>query len=141
MTYPPSNQAWRPSQPAGTGGDQFNAEEHKGRLVLVYPKSFDPERQTSKPKPTAMCEADIIIVAVQEAIPSAKVKKGEVARAVVVRTTREYQRADGTYIKFDSNSAVLISKENEPLGTRICGTSAISGRIPACPVSASFTPR
>ena len=67
---------------------------------------------------------DIIIVAVQEAIPSAKVKKGEVARAVVVRTTREYQRPDGTYIKFDSNSAVLISKENEPLGTRIFGPVA-----------------
>ncbi len=67
---------------------------------------------------------DVIIVAVQEAIPSAKVKKGEVARAVVVRTTREYQRPDGTYIKFDTNSAVLISKENEPLGTRIFGPVA-----------------
>jgi large subunit ribosomal protein L14 len=67
---------------------------------------------------------DIIIVAVQEAIPSAKVKKGDVARAVVVRTKREYQRADGTYIKFDANSAVLINKENEPIGTRIFGPVA-----------------
>lgn len=67
---------------------------------------------------------DIIIVAVQEAIPSAKVKKGDVARAVVVRTVREYQRSDGTYIKFDTNSAVLINKENEPIGTRIFGPVA-----------------
>jgi large subunit ribosomal protein L14 len=67
---------------------------------------------------------DIIIVAIQEAIPSAKVKKGDVARAVVVRTKREYQRADGTYIKFDANSAVLINKENEPIGTRIFGPVA-----------------
>jgi large subunit ribosomal protein L14 len=67
---------------------------------------------------------DIIIVAIQEAIPSAKVKKGDVARAVVVRTKREYQRPDGTYIKFDANSAVLINKENEPIGTRIFGPVA-----------------
>lgn len=67
---------------------------------------------------------DVIIVAVQEAIPSAKVKKGEVARAVVVRTRREYQRPDGTYIKFDTNSAVLINKDNEPVGTRIFGPVA-----------------
>ena len=67
---------------------------------------------------------DVIIVAVQEAIPSAKVKKGEVARAVVVRTRREYQRPDGTYIKFDTNSAVLINKDNEPIGTRIFGPVA-----------------
>ncbi len=67
---------------------------------------------------------DIIIVAVQEAIPSAKVKKGEVARAVVVRTAREYGRPDGTYIKFDANSAVLINKDNEPIGTRIFGPVA-----------------
>ena len=64
---------------------------------------------------------DIIVVAVQEALPNAKVKKGEVAKAVVVRTAREYQRADGTYIKFDTNSAVLINAQNEPIGTRIFG--------------------
>ena len=67
---------------------------------------------------------DIIIVAIQEAIPSAKVKKGDVARAVVVRTAREYGRADGTYVKFDANSAVLINKDNEPIGTRIFGPVA-----------------
>ena len=61
---------------------------------------------------------------VQEALPNAKVKKGEVAKAVVVRTTREYQRPDGTYIKFDTNSAVLINAQNEPIGTRIFGPVA-----------------
>ena len=67
---------------------------------------------------------DIIVVAVQEALPTARVKKGEVARAVVVRTRREYGRNDGSYIKFDSNSAVLINEENEPIGTRIFGPVA-----------------
>ncbi len=67
---------------------------------------------------------DIIVVSVKEALPTARVKKGDVARAVVVRTRREYLRDDGTYIKFDTNSAVLISKENEPIGTRIFGPVA-----------------
>lgn len=67
---------------------------------------------------------DIIVVAVQEAIPSAKVKKGEVAKAVVVRTRREYRRYDGTYVKFDTNSAVLINAQGEPIGTRIFGPVA-----------------
>ncbi|MGB9339785.1 MAG: 50S ribosomal protein L14 [Polyangiales bacterium] len=67
---------------------------------------------------------DIIVVSVKEALPTARVKKGEVARAVVVRTKREYQRPDGTYIKFDTNSAVLITKDNEPIGTRIFGPVA-----------------
>jgi large subunit ribosomal protein L14 len=67
---------------------------------------------------------DVIVVAVQEALPTARVKKGDVARAVIVRTRREYQRADGTYIKFDTNSAVLVNKDNEPIGTRIFGPVA-----------------
>jgi large subunit ribosomal protein L14 len=67
---------------------------------------------------------DIIIVSVREAIPNAKVKKGEVARAVVVRTAKEVARNDGSLIRFDDNSAVLISKENEPIGTRIFGPVA-----------------
>ncbi|HZO11880.1 MAG TPA: 50S ribosomal protein L14, partial [Polyangiaceae bacterium] len=53
-----------------------------------------------------------------------KVKKGDVAKAVVVRTRREYQRSDGSYIKFDTNSAVLINKDREPIGTRIFGPVA-----------------
>ena len=67
---------------------------------------------------------DIIVVSVKEALPTARVKKGEVARAVVVRTKRGYQRPDGTYIKFDTNSAVLINKDGEPIGTRIFGPVA-----------------
>jgi len=67
---------------------------------------------------------DIIVVAVKEAIPNAKVKKGDIAKAVVVRTAKEIARPDGSYIKFDTNAAVLISKELEPLGTRIFGPVA-----------------
>jgi large subunit ribosomal protein L14 len=67
---------------------------------------------------------DIIIVAVKEALPNAKVKKGDVARAVIVRIKRELNRQDGSYIKFDGNSAVLISKDDEPVGTRIFGPVA-----------------
>ena len=67
---------------------------------------------------------DVVIVSIREAIPGAKVKKGEVARAVIVRTRRELARPDGSFIKFDGNSAVLINKENEPLGTRIFGPVA-----------------
>ncbi|MFO0677190.1 MAG: 50S ribosomal protein L14 [Polyangiaceae bacterium] len=67
---------------------------------------------------------DVIVVSVKEAIAGTKVKKGETARAVIVRTTREQSRADGSYIKFDENSAVLVNKENEPIGTRIFGPVA-----------------
>jgi large subunit ribosomal protein L14 len=67
---------------------------------------------------------DVIIVSVKEAVVNAKAKKGEVARAVIVRTKREIQRPDGSYIKFDHNSAVLITKEGEPVGTRIFGPVA-----------------
>jgi len=67
---------------------------------------------------------DVIVVAVKEAIPNAKVKKGDIARAVVVRTAKEIPRPDGSYIKFDGNAAVLISKELEPIGTRIFGPVA-----------------
>ena len=67
---------------------------------------------------------DIIVVSVKEAIPNAKVKKGEVAKAVIVRTKKEVSRADGSYIRFDTNSAVLVDKDNEPVGTRIFGPVA-----------------
>jgi large subunit ribosomal protein L14 len=67
---------------------------------------------------------DVIIVSIREAIPGAKVKKGEVARAVIVRVKREIARSDGSFIRFDGNSAVLINKENEPIGTRIFGPVA-----------------
>lgn len=67
---------------------------------------------------------DIIVVAVKEAIPNAKVKKGNVMKAVVVRTAKELGRPDGTYIRFDINSAVLIDDQREPVGTRIFGPVA-----------------
>src|SRR5436305_13602866 len=67
---------------------------------------------------------DIIVVSVKEAIPNAKVKKGEIARAVIVRTKQEVSRQDGSYIRFDANSAVLVDKDNEPIGTRSFGSVA-----------------
>ncbi len=67
---------------------------------------------------------DIIVVSIREALPNSKVKKGDVAKAVIVRTKREVGRADGSFIKFDGNSAVLITKDLEPVGTRIFGPVA-----------------
>jgi large subunit ribosomal protein L14 len=67
---------------------------------------------------------DIIVVSVKEATPNAKVKKGDVMKAVIVRTAKEVGRADGSYIKFDTNSAVLIDNQKEPVGTRIFGPVA-----------------
>lgn len=67
---------------------------------------------------------DIIVVAVREALPNSKVKKGTVVRAVVVRTVKEIGRRDGSYVRFDNNSAVLVSGKNEPVGTRIFGPVA-----------------
>ncbi len=64
---------------------------------------------------------DIITASVKEAIPNAAVKKGEVVKAVIVRTRKDTQRADGTVIRFDSNAAVLITPQKEPRGTRIFG--------------------
>ncbi len=67
---------------------------------------------------------DVIIVSVKEAVPNSKVKKGDVVRAVIVRTAKEIRRPDGSYIKFDENSAVIISDQMEPVGTRIFGPVA-----------------
>jgi large subunit ribosomal protein L14 len=67
---------------------------------------------------------DVIVVAIREAIPNGKVKKGDVARAVIVRTSKEISRNDGSYIRFDDNSAVLVDNQSEPIGTRIFGPVA-----------------
>jgi large subunit ribosomal protein L14 len=67
---------------------------------------------------------DIIVASVKEATPGGAVKKGEVIRAVIVRTAKEYGRPDGSHIRFDDNAAVLIGKENNPRGTRIFGPVA-----------------
>ena len=64
---------------------------------------------------------DVIVVSVKDAIPRGRVKKGEVQRAVIVRTSKEIRRADGSAIRFDRNAAVLINKQQEPIGTRIFG--------------------
>jgi large subunit ribosomal protein L14 len=67
---------------------------------------------------------DVIVVTVKEAMPNSKVRKGDVVRAVIVRTAKEIRRPDGSYIKFDDNSAVLINQQREPIGTRIFGPVA-----------------
>ena len=67
---------------------------------------------------------DTIVVSVKSAIPGGNVKKGEVSKAVVVRTTKEFRRADGSYIRFDENAAVLLNPQGEPRGTRIFGPVA-----------------
>ena len=64
---------------------------------------------------------DVIVVSVKEAIPRGRVKKGEVLKAVIVRTAKEIRRVDGTAIRFDRNAAVLINNQNEPIGTRMFG--------------------
>ena len=67
---------------------------------------------------------DIIVVSIREAMPNSKVKKGDVAKAVIVRTAKELRRPDGSYIRFDDNSAVLVTEQGEPVGTRIFGPVA-----------------
>ena len=67
---------------------------------------------------------DIIIAAVQESTPNSRLKKGDVTRAVIVRTSKELRRKDGSYIRFDTNSAVIVNKDGEPIGTRIFGPVA-----------------
>tara|TARA_B100000989_G_scaffold248040_1_gene195428 strand:- start:506 stop:874 length:369 start_codon:yes stop_codon:yes gene_type:complete len=64
---------------------------------------------------------DIIVVSIKDALPRAKVKKGDVYKAVIVRTTKDYKRPDGTAIRFDKNAAVLLDKQEEPIATRIFG--------------------
>jgi large subunit ribosomal protein L14 len=67
---------------------------------------------------------DVVVVSIKDALPNSKVKKGDVAKAVIVRTIHKLRRADGSYIRFDDNSAVLINAAKEPIGTRIFGPVA-----------------
>lgn len=67
---------------------------------------------------------DVVVVSVKEAIPNAKVDKGSIHQAVIVRVRKEQRRNDGSYVRFDNNAAVLINKENEPMGTRVFGPIA-----------------
>ena len=97
---------------------QLNAADNSGAKRLYCIKVLGGTRRRYA------TVGDIIVVSVQEAIPNAKVKKGDVLRAVVVRTKKEVRRPDGSYIKFDDNSAVLINAAKEPVGTRIFGPVA-----------------
>ena len=83
---------------------------------------------------------DVIVVTVKDATPNAKVKKGSVLKAVIVRTKKEVNRGDGTYIRFDTNSAVLINTQNEPIGTRIFGPVARELRAKAFTKIISLAP-
>ncbi len=83
---------------------------------------------------------DIIVVTVKVASPNAKVKKGQVLKAVIVRTKKEVNRGDGTHIRFDTNSAVLINPQNEPIGTRIFGPVARELRVKAFTKIISLAP-
>jgi len=67
---------------------------------------------------------DVVVCSVQDALPTAAIKKGEVVKAVIVRTVREYRRSDGSYVKFDDNAVCLIDENGEPKGTRIFGPIA-----------------
>jgi large subunit ribosomal protein L14 len=97
---------------------QLNAADNSGAKRLYCIKVLGGTRKRYA------TVGDIIVVSVKEAIPNAKVKKGDVLRAVVVRTKKEVRRPDGSYIKFDDNSAVLINAAREPIGTRIFGPVA-----------------
>ena len=72
---------------------------------------------------------DVVVVSVKEAIPKSRVEKGSVYKAVIVRVRKEQRRPDGTYVRFDDNAAVIIDKENEPIGTRVFGPIARELRL------------
>ena len=91
-----------------------NAGARKGKCIRVLGGS----------KKRYATVGDIIVVAVHDVIPNSALEEGEVARAVVVRTKKEYRRRDGSYIRFDENAAVLINDDREPRGTRIFGPVA-----------------
>jgi|TARA_B100001146_G_C16105126_1_gene401126 large subunit ribosomal protein L14 len=67
---------------------------------------------------------DLVTASVKEAVPASQVKKGQVVRAVIVRTKKEHRRRDGSYVRFDRNAAVLVDEQNEPVGTRVFGPVA-----------------
>ena len=83
---------------------------------------------------------DIVTVSIRAAIPNSKVEKGKIFQAVIVRTKKELRRPDGSYIRFDDNAAVLINKENQPVGTRIFGPVARELRNKGCMKIVSLAP-
>ena len=90
-------------------------------LTIPVPGRFSASRCLAGPSGKYASVGDIIVVSVKEAIPRGRVKKGDVRKAVVVRTAKEVRRDDGTAIRFDSNAAVILNNNNEPVGTRIFG--------------------
>ncbi|HPL63949.1 MAG: 50S ribosomal protein L14 [Syntrophales bacterium] len=96
----------------------LNVADNSGAKKVFCVKVLGGSRKTTA------TVGDIIVVSVKEALPNAKVKKGDVMKAVVVRTVKEVRRTDGSYLKFDDNSAVLINNQLEPVGTRIFGPVA-----------------
>jgi large subunit ribosomal protein L14 len=97
---------------------KLNVADNSGAKLLLCIKVLGGSRRRYA------SVGDLVVVSVKEAMPNSKVKKGEVMRAVVVRTAKEIRRPDGSYIKFDDNSAVLVNQQNEPIGTRIFGPVA-----------------
>jgi len=97
---------------------KLNVADNSGAKLLLCIKVLGGSRRRYA------SVGDIVIVSVKEDMPNSKVKKGDVMRAVIVRTAKEIRRGDGSYIKFDDNSAVLINQQNEPIGTRIFGPVA-----------------
>jgi large subunit ribosomal protein L14 len=97
---------------------RLNVADNSGAKLLLCIKVLGGSRKRYA------SVGDLVVVTVKEAMPNSKVKKGEVMRAVVVRTAKEIRRPDGSYIKFDDNSAVLVNQQNEPIGTRIFGPVA-----------------
>lgn len=97
---------------------KLNVADNSGAKLLLCIKVLGGSRRRYA------SVGDVVVVSVKEAMPNSKVKKGDVMRAVVVRTAKEIRRVDGSYIKFDDNSAVLINQQNEPIGTRIFGPVA-----------------
>ena len=90
-----------------TGAKQLNVIRLKGGSLRRYARI-----------------GDIVTVSIRDAIPNSKVEKGKIFQAVIVRTKKEIKRPDGSYIRFDDNAAVLINKDNQPIGTRIFGPVA-----------------
>ena len=90
------------------------ADNSGARLLQCFKVLGGSKRKTAS-------VGDVIVVSIKEAIPRGRVKKGDVHRAVIVRTSKEVKRNDGTCIRFDRNAAVLVNKSNEPIGTRIFG--------------------
>jgi len=93
------------------------ADNSGAREVLCFKVLGDSRRRYAS-------VGDIVVVTVKQAIPGGMVKKGDISRAVVVRTTKEVRRSDGSYIRFDDNAAVLLTAAGEPLGTRVLGPVA-----------------